>query len=206
MKTPDCNSDATAALPPAQGSAAIGDDMSDEAEYINNLQPGWREENALKNRWHARGSEVPLAVCSKCHRHTFDSAHVMSAWWRCGVTQPDGSKCLGVWVPLDAVDPQSEAATRAIGTPYPTETWAQAALRLEGALVDERVTTGALRRQIQALVEQQAELLAPRHAAHVNRIAVLNLLDKADSGMPITSEDIRRLLPPNSDMSEGASQ
>lgn len=55
-----------------------------------------------------------------------------------------------------------EAACRAIGTPYPHETWEQAAMRLEDALVQERIITTNLRQQIQALVEQRAEILAPK--------------------------------------------
>lgn len=75
------------------------------------------------------------------------------------MTQPDGSKCLGVWVPPNAVPEHDEENELAL---------ANRALKADFAA-----------------------------ALRANGIAVRNLLDRADSGMPIISEDIRALLPPN---------
>jgi hypothetical protein len=48
-------------------------------------------------------AQAPVAVCSKCGRKSWTHAHAFSAWWRCGMTQPSGEECRGVWVPLDAL-------------------------------------------------------------------------------------------------------
>lgn len=37
--------------------------------------------------------------CSKCRRCTWDEKEIGS---RCGVTQPNGQKCTGVFIPMDA--------------------------------------------------------------------------------------------------------